>query len=70
MTKASELMNKWIERENTLVYEIASIIKDDPDVAPILIEELVSMLSSQQLNELEDIIVNQFGIEVYGEETV
>ena len=57
-------------KANELIYEIASIIHDDPDTAPILIEELVSMLSSQQLNELEDIIVNQFGIEVYGEETV
>jgi len=59
-----------VQKANTLIYEIASIIHDDPDTAPILIEELVSMLSSQQLNELEDIIVNQFGIEVYGEETV
>ena len=55
---------------NELIYEIASIIHDDPDTAPILIEELVSMLSSQQLNEPEDVIVNQFGVEVYGEETV
>ena len=55
---------------NELIYEVASIIHDDPDTAPILIEELVSMLSSQQLNELEDVIVNQFGVEVYGEETV
>ena len=55
---------------NELIYEVASIIHDDPDTAPILIEELVSMLSRQQLNELEDVIVNQFGVEVYGEETV
>tara|TARA_A100001011_G_scaffold310927_1_gene327799 strand:+ start:5173 stop:5352 length:180 start_codon:yes stop_codon:yes gene_type:complete len=55
---------------NELIYEVASIIHDDPDTAPILIEELVSMLSRQQLNELEDVIVNQFGVEVHGEETV
>mgnify|MGYP006250551049 FL=1 len=59
MTTASEL-----------IYEVASIIHDDPDTAPILIEELVNMLSRQQLNELEDVIVNQFGVEVHGEETV
>lgn len=69
MTKASELMNKWIERENTLVYEIASIIKDDPDVAPILVEELVKRLSNQALDEVEDVIINDFGVEVYGEDT-
>ena len=55
---------------NELIYEVASIIHDDPDTAPILIEELVSMLSRQQLHELEDVIVNQFGVEVHGEETV
>ena len=55
---------------NELIYEVASIIHDNPDTAPILIEELVSMLSRQQLNELEDVIVNQFGVEVHGEETV
>ena len=55
---------------NELIYEVASIIHDDPDTAPILIEDLVNMLSRQQLNELEDVIVNQFGVEVHGEETV
>jgi len=55
---------------NELIYEVASIIHDDPDTAPILIEELVGMLSRQQLNELEDVIVNQFGVEVHREETV
>ena len=55
---------------NELIYEVASIIHDDPDTAPILIEELVNMLSRQQLNELEDVIVNQFGVEVHEEVTV
>jgi len=55
---------------NELIYEVASIIHDDPDTAPILIEELVNMLSNDQLNELEDVIVNQFGVEIHGEETV
>ena len=71
-------MDKWLDdaypdldkRKANLIYEIASIIHDDPPSAPILIEELVSMLSNDQSNELEDVIVNQFGVEVYGEETV
>ena len=45
---------------NTIIYEIASIIHDDPDTAPILIEELVSMLSNDQLDQIEDVITNQF----------
>ena len=58
------------QRKANLIYEIASLINNDPPSAPILIEELVSMLSNDQSNELEDVIVNQFGVEVYGEETV
>jgi len=50
-------------KANTLIYEISSIIHDDPDTAPILIEELVSMLSNDQLYQIEDIIVNQFDME-------
>ena len=58
------------QRKANLIYEIASLINNDPPSAPILIEELVSMLSNDQSNELEDVIENQFGVEVYGEETV
>ena len=45
---------------NTIIYEIASIIHDDPDTAPILIEELVSMLSNERLDQIEDVIVSKF----------
>ena len=58
------------QRKANLIYEIASIIHDDPSTAPILVEELVKRLSNQALDEVEDVIVNQFGVEVYGEETV
>ena len=63
------LMNTVQKRYN-LIYEISSLIDDDPSTAPILIEELVSKLSTKKLDELEDVIVNQFGVEIYGEETV
>ena len=62
-------MNTAQKRYN-LIYEISSIIDDDPSTAPILIEELVNKLSTKKLDELEDVIVNEFGIEIYGEETV
>ena len=48
------------QRKANLIYEIASIIHDDPSTAPILIEELVSMLSNDQLDQIEDVITNQF----------
>tara|TARA_R100000734_G_C3212122_1_gene26847 strand:- start:170 stop:370 length:201 start_codon:yes stop_codon:yes gene_type:complete len=59
-----------VQKRYNLIYEISSIIDDDPSTAPILIEELVNKLSTKKLDELEDVIVNEFGIEIYGEETV
>ena len=58
------------QRKANMVYEIASLINDDPDSAPVLIEELVDIMFDEQVDHLEDVIVNHFGVEVYGEETV
>ena len=58
------------QRKANMVYEIASLINDDPLSAPILIEELVEVMFDEQIDQIEDVIVNHFGVEVYGEETV
>ena len=58
------------QRKANMVYEIASLINDDPLSAPVLIEELVYIMSDEQIDSIEDVIVNHFGVEVYGEETV
>ena len=57
-------------RKANLTYEIASLINDDPLSAPILIEELVDIMFDEQIDHIEDVIVNHFGVEVYGEDTV
>ena len=57
------------QRKANMVYEIASLINDDPLSAPVLIEELVHIMSDEQIDHIEDVIVNHFGVEVYGEET-
>ena len=57
------------QRKANMVYEIASLINDDPLSAPVLIEELVEVMFDEQVNHIEDVIVNHFGVEVYGEET-
>jgi len=57
-------------RKANMVYEIASLINDDPLSAPVLIEELVDVMFDEQIDHIEDVIVNHFGVEVYGEETV
>ena len=58
------------QRKANLIYEIASLINDDPLSAPILVEELVDIMFNEQIDHMEDVIVNHFGVEVYGEETV
>ena len=58
------------QRKANMVYEIASLINDDPLSAPILIEELIEVMFDEQIDHIEDVIVNHFGVEVYGEETV
>ena len=57
-------------RKANMVYEIAALINDDPLSAPVLIEELVDIMFDEQIDHIEDVIVNHFGVEVYGEETV
>ena len=63
-------MTNLEQRKANMVYEIASLINDDPLSAPILIEELVEVMFDEQIDHIEDVIVNHFGVEVYGEETV
>tara|TARA_B100001989_G_scaffold47493_1_gene30447 strand:+ start:105 stop:389 length:285 start_codon:yes stop_codon:yes gene_type:complete len=57
------------QRKANLIYEIASLINDDPLSAPVLIEELVEVMFDEQIDHIEDVIVNHFGVEIYGEET-
>ena len=58
------------QRKANLIYEIASLINDDPLSAPVLIEELVDIMFDEQIDHIEDVLVNHFGVEVYGEDTV
>ena len=68
--KRGELLMNLERRKANLTYEIASLINDDPLSAPVLIEELVEIMFDEQIDHIEDVIVNHFGVEVYGEETV
>ena len=68
--KRGELLMNLERRKANLTYEIASLINDDPLSAPVLIEELVDIMFDEQIDHVEDVIVNHFGVEVYGEETV
>ena len=54
-------------RKANMVYELASLVKDFPETAPVLIEELVDIMFDEQIDHIEDVIVNHFGVEVYPE---
>ena len=56
-------MTNLEQRKANLIYEIASIINDDPLSAPVLIEELVDIMFDEQIDHVEDVIVNHFGVE-------
>ena len=56
-------MTNLEQRKANMVYEIASLINDDPLSAPVLIEELVEILFDEQIDHIEDVIVNHFGVE-------
>ena len=51
------------QRKSNLIYEIATIINDDPLSAPVLIEELVDIMFDEQIDHVEAVIVNHFGVE-------
>ena len=55
------------QRKANMVYEIASLINDDPLSAPVLMEELVDIMVDERIDHIEDVIVNHFGVEVYPE---
>ena len=55
------------QRKANMIYEITPLIKDDVDSAPVLIEELVDIMFDEQIDHIEDVIVNDFGVEVYPE---
>ena len=68
-------MDKWLDdaypdldrRKANMIYEKSSLINYDPLSAPVLIEELVEIMFDEQIDYLEDVIVNHFGVEVYPE---
>ena len=51
------------QRKANMVYEIASLINDDPLSTPVLIEELIEIMFDEQIDHIEDVIVNHFGVE-------
>ena len=52
-----------IRQRERLIYEISSLITDDPNCASTVIEDMLLLYTQNQMNEMEDIIVNHYGVE-------
>ena len=52
-----------IRQRERLIYEITSLITDDINCASSLIEDMLLIYTKDQMNEMEDIIVNDYGVE-------
>ena len=52
-----------IRQRERLIYEITSLITDDINCASSLVEDMLLIYTKDQMNEMEDIIVNHYGVE-------
>ena len=52
-----------VRQRERLIYEISSLITDDPNCASSLVEDMLLIYTKDQMNEMEDIIVNHYGVE-------
>ena len=52
-----------IRQRERLIYEITSLITDDINCASSLVEDMLLLYTKDQMNEMEDIIVNHYGVE-------
>mgnify|MGYP001320604035 FL=1 len=52
-----------VRQRERLIYEITSLITDDINCASSLIEDMLLIYTKDQMNEMEDIIVNDYGVE-------
>ena len=57
-------------RQEFMRNNLLDIIDDYPDQLIVIIEELVSQLNHKQLDEMEDLIVNNYGDEDYSADDV
>ena len=57
-------------RQELMGNNLLNIIDDYPDQLRVIIDELVSHLNHNQLDEMEDLIVNNYGDEDYSADDV
>ena len=52
-----------IRQRERIVYEMFSLMKDFPENISLYIEDMLLLYTQDQMNQMEDIIVNHYGVE-------
>ena len=52
-----------IRQRERIVYEMSSLMKDFPENISLYVEDMILLYTRDQMNEMEDIIVNHYGVE-------
>ena len=52
-----------LRQRERIVYEMSCLMKDFPENISLYIEDMILLYTRDQMNEMEDIIVNHYGVE-------
>ena len=52
-----------IRQRERIVYEMSSLMKAFPENISLYVEDMILLYTKDQMNEMEDIIVNHYGVE-------
>ena len=52
-----------IRQRERIVYEMSCLMKDFPENISLYVEDMLLLYTRDQMNEMEDIIVNHYGVE-------
>ena len=52
-----------LRQRERIVYELSSLMKDFPENISLYVEDMILLYTRDQMNEMEDIIVNHYGVE-------
>ena len=52
-----------IRQKERIVYEMSQLMKDFPENISLYVEDMLLLYTKDQMNEMEDIIVNHYGVE-------
>ena len=52
-----------IRQRERIVYELSSLMKDFPENISLYVEDMLLLYTQDQMNMMENIIVNDYGVE-------